>query len=317
MTRSPLFVVALAATGLWTAACSPAASTIARKPQAVVPTVETLFSLPGGFLENLTVRPDGGIVFTSYLDKTVRLRDATGTVTVLATLPAHPVGIVTLDEGYLISAHGASFTDGPAFTTTNQILLLGADGQIIRTVAAPDARFLNGVLGIAADRVLIADSIAGTIWSLVPSTGALSPWLVDDGLFPDPATQPFRPGANGIKVRGGRVYVSNPSRGTIQSIGLTADGAPGGRLTPFASPGPVDDFVFGPDDTLYGATHGQTLVAIAPDGTSRTVMSEGCDSCTSVALTGQGADARLIVLTTGDRVEGGTKPARMLSVPLP
>lgn len=316
MTRTPLSVAILIAAGLSMVACTPAASTDGAGPQTVAPTVETLFSLPGGFLENLSVRPDGGIVFTSYLDKTVRLRDATGAVTVLATLPAHPVGIVTLGDGYLVSAHGASFTDGPAFTTTNQILLLDADGQIIRTVAVPDARFLNGVLSIAADRVLIADSIAGTIWSFVPSTGTLSPWLVDDSLFPDPATQPFRPGANGIKMRDGRLYVSNPSRGTIQSIGLTADGAPDGRLTAFASPGPVDDFVFGPDDTLYGATHGQTLIAIAPDGTSKTVMSEGCDSCTSVALTGQGADARLIVLTTGDRVEGGNKPARMLSLPL-
>lgn len=289
------------------------------KPEAAPapPTVRTLYSTPSGFLENLLVRSDGGVVFTSYLDRTLRLVDADGAASVLATLPAHPVGVVAHGDGYVVSAHGASFTDGMAFTETNRILVLDRAGTVLRTVEAPDARFLNGMLALSDDRILIADSIAGTIWSFTPSDGTLTAWLRDDALAPDPAVQPFRPGANGLKMSAGRLYVSNSSRGTIQSVGVSADGSVQGGLTPFASPGPVDDFVFGPGGVLYGATHGQTLLAITPEGTVTQVMTSGCDSCTSVAIRGSGERAELLVLTTGDLVEGGTKPARLLSLPLP
>lgn len=289
----------------------------AAEPTATAPAVETLASFPSGaFLENLIVRDDGAIVFTSYFDRTLMLRRADGAVSVLARLPAHPVGLAPLGDGYLISAHGVPFTQAPAFLSSNQMLEVAADGRVLKTVAAPDARFLNGVLRQDRDAYLVADSIAGAIWRYRPSDGAISPWLEDARLAPDPATQPFRPGANGLKASGDRLFVSNPSRGELYTVAIGPDGAASGAPVTYAKPGPVDDFVLARDGTLYGASHGQTLVAVAPDGAVRTVLAEGCDSCTSVAFGGPD-EARLIVLTTGDLIEGGKKPARVLSVRLP
>lgn len=302
---SPLLFAALVA-------CSaPAADPRAEVTPEAVRTLAS-FDSPA-FLENLIVGADGGLVFTSYLDKTLRTLNAEGSGATLATLPAHPVGIIRFGDGFIVTAHGSSFTEGQGFTATNQVLVLDAAGGVTRTVPAPDARFLNGALQVGPDAVLVADSIAGLIWRYTPSSGALTPWLRDNSLTPDPATQPFRPGANGLKLHEGRLFVSNSSRGMLQSVGLSAALEPEGDLTVLVSPGPVDDFTFGPGGVLYGATHGQTLIAIAPDGAVSTVMSEGCDSCTSVGVSGD----RLIVLTTGDLVEGGTKPARVLSVAIP
>jgi hypothetical protein len=305
MTRSSFAAVVFLALGLATPALSQDGSGDA---------VQTVASFDSpAFLENLIVEPDQSIILTSYLDRTLRSVTASGQVTTVATLPAHPVGIVRLGDGFLISAHGASFTEGPAFTSTNQVLVLNGQGRVVNTVAAPDARFLNGMVEIGPDAVLIADSIAGLIWRFTPSSGALAPWLSDERLTLNPKAQPFRPAANGLKLHDGRLFVSNSSRGTLHSVGLSASLEPEGELTLLAAPGPVDDFAFGPDGVLYGATHGETLIAVTPEGAVFNVMDEGCDSCTSVAVVGD----RLIVLTTGNLVEGGTGPARILSIAIP
>lgn len=301
----------LATTAAWLAfgLSSPAVS-----QSASGDAVRTLASFDSpAFLENLIVEPDQSIILTSYLDRTLRSVTTSGQVTTVATLPAHPVGILRQGDGFLISAHGDSFTEGPTFTSTNQVLVLDGRGRVVNTIAAPNARFLNGMVEIGPDAVLIADSIAGLIWRFTPSSGALAPWLSDERLTPDPQTQPFRPGANGLKLHDGRLFVSNSSRGTLHSVGLSASLEPEGELMLLAAPGPVDDFAFGPDGVLYGATHGETLISVTPTGAVSNVMDEGCDSCTSVTVVGD----RLIVLTTGNLVEGGTAPARVLSVAIP
>lgn len=286
------------------------------EPSAKAPKVETLASFPNGaFLENLLVRADGAIVFTSYFDKTLMLRRPDGELSVLAKLPAHPVGLAPLGDGYVVSAHGVPFTQGQAFLSTNKILQVAADGRVLKTVSAPDARFLNGVLRQGEDAYLIADSIAGAIWRYRPSDGQVTAWLRDERLAPDPAAQPFRPGANGLKAHGGRLFVSNSSKREITTVDIGADGAPSGSLRLYASPGVVDDFVLAKDGTLYGATHGAQLLAVAPDGAVRTMMAEGCDGCTAVAFTGPD-EAALAVLTTGDLLDGGKKPARILTLQL-
>jgi hypothetical protein len=53
---------------------------------------------------------------------------------------------------------------------------------------------------------------------------------------------------------------------------------------------------------------------ITPQAAVQTLIAEGCDGCTSVAFAGEGR--RLIVLTTGNLLEGGDAPARVLSVTL-
>jgi sugar lactone lactonase YvrE len=277
--------------------------------------VETLASFPhGAFLENLTVERNGTIYFTSYFNKALMVLRPGTQAAPLAVLPAHPLGVLRTSTGFIVTAHAVPFTNAPAFQSSNEVLILDAAGTVTRTIKAADARFLNGLVEVAPDKVLIADSAAGLIWVLKPSTGELRPWLRDPMLAADPAAKRFRPGANGLKVNNGVLYVSNFSRGAIFKIALDSGQEASGAPTTFVQQGPVDDFAFAPDGSIYAATHGDTLLRFAPDGTVRAILETGCDSCTSVAVSGRGASLSLIVLTTGKLLQGGDAPARVLRV---
>ena len=307
--RTALALAALLASAVTTSA------TARPVPRAALARVETLASYPhGAFLENLAVDPDGTVTFTSYFSKSLMVLRPGAEAVPLATLPVHPVGVLRTAGGFIITAHAIPFTDAPAFLSSNEILILGRDGSVQRTIKVPDARFLNGLVSVSADKVLIADSIAGVIWALTPSTGALRPWLRGDALTADPSSNERRPAANGLKVHGGKLYFSNSSRGAIYSVSLTGEGEPADDPARYVAPGPVDDFAFAPDGSIYAATHGSKLLRISPKREITQAMASGCDSCTSVAVMGRGRQLKLIVLTTGNLLEGGDAPARLLRV---
>ena len=281
--------------------------------------VERLAEYPSGtFLENLDVLQDGRVVFTSYFAKTIEVLDPAGRVRTLASVSAHPVSILATDGGYLVAAHGEPFVSGPRFVETQQLLLLDPEGRELATFKAPDARFLNGMVRHVRARVLVADSIAATIWEVDPQARTVTPWLKDAALSQDPAVTGFRPGANGIKRQGDRLVVSNSSRGTLSTIAVDANGAPAGPVALLAQVGPIDDFLIGPGAEIIFATHGPALKRRAPDGTITTILATGCDGCTAVALwKGRDGSPALIVLTTGGLREGGKEPARVLRLPYP
>jgi hypothetical protein len=279
----------------------------------------TMASYPTGtFLENLSVTQRGDLVFTSYLDKRLYTLKgggkSTGAPTVLAQLDVHPVGILARRRDIIVSAHGKSFTEGPSFTQTNQILVLNRSGQVLRRTAAPAALFVNGLVEVRSDVILIADSIGAKIWAYNPRTGDLKVWLQDPLLGIDPAQASQRPGANGLKMKNGTLYISNSARGALYKVQVR-QGAPMGALALFSQTGPVDDFTFLSDGSIAAATHGAKLIGISPTGTMSDILSEGCDSCTSVTTFGR--DQALVVLTTGNLLEGGKEPARVLRVSNP
>lgn len=299
-------------TTLATAGCT---TVVGRGAAPAITPVQTVASYPSGaFLENLSIGPSGELTFTSYMDRTLYRWSGEGAPRAFAKLEAHPVGILVRSDDIIVSAHGTSFTAGPAFTAANRILVLAPTGEVRRTVAAPSARFLNGLVELSPEVVLVADSLAGRIWTFNPNTGGLDIWLADPRLAPDPAQTAQRPGANGLEVRDGVLYISNSSRGEIYSVRLRA-GRPDGPLELAYSPGPVDDFAFLADGSIVGATHGDKLIRIARNGAVSEVMGGGCDGCTSVAEYGPAQD--LIVLTTGKLLEGGSEPARLLRLPSP
>jgi sugar lactone lactonase YvrE len=280
-----------------------------------VPTVTTVASYPhGAFLENLSVDPEGRLLFTSYFDMRLMAWDGAGEPAPLVTLDVHPVAVLARADDIILSAHGKSFADGPAFTATNQLLVLDRKGAVTKRVAAPDALFLNGMVEIAPDILLVADSLAGKIWRFDVESGAISTWLADPLLAADPAKPSQKPGANGLKVHDGWLYISNSARGTIHRVALDGD-LPQGPLELFATPGSVDDFTFLADGTIAAASHGRQLFRIGQDGQVTDILADGCDACTSVATFGPEAD--LIVLTTGNLVEGGDAPARVLRMASP
>jgi sugar lactone lactonase YvrE len=276
------------------------------------PLVTTIASYPHGtFLENLSVDARGRLLFTSYLNQTVMLWAGRGAPTPLVRLDVHPVGVLARANDIIVSAHGKPFTAGAAFTATNQLLVLNRSGVVTKRVAAPDALFLNGMVEIAPDAILVADSLAGKIWRFNPVTGSVEPWLADPLLGADPAAPSQRPGANGLKLHDSWLYVSNSARGTLHRVRLSGT-SPTGALELFAATGPIDDFTFLADGSIAAATHGARLIRVMPDGTISDIMASGCDSCTSVTTFGRARD--LIVLTTGNLLEGGNAPARVLRV---
>jgi hypothetical protein len=283
----------------------------------------------GAFLENLAIADDDAILITSYTDRTIKriefLQSSSepndgsfrpATPTVFAALDVHPVGIARLGDGYIVSAHAKSFLDGHEFSRTNLVLTLDSLGRERSRTFAHDARFLNGVAVSSTGDVLIADSITGSIWRFDPLRHSLSVWQKDMRLAPHAGDQPFRPGANGLKFFGRHLYVSNSSHGALYRVGLSGD-SPKGTFHLHAKTGQIDDFAFDDDGTIVAATHGASLVGITPEGRVSTLMAEGCDGCTSVGFFGAGQYRRLIVLTTGNLLEQGQAPARVLSIDFP
>lgn len=264
----------------------------------------------GTFLENLDVQRDGKVIFTRYFARQLGLLDAGNTVSDFAALQVHPVGVLAFDDGYIVTAHGTPFTEGPEFTQTQQVLVLDASGLVLSAIDIADGLFLNGLTLTTAGEILIADSIAGTIWQLNLETQDVSPWLAHELLMQNPDLPVFVPGANGVKQDGNRLLVSNSGRGAIYEIALDSDGRPSSDPVSIAQTGPVDDF-FVDGERIIFATHGASLKAIEADGSISTLLAEGCDGCTSVARRGD----EYLVLTTGGLLERHTDPARILSIP--
>jgi hypothetical protein len=278
--------------------------------------IQVLAEYPNGtFLENLTTTRSGALLVTSYLSKTLELIEHGKPARTFVQLPVHPVSIVKTASGYILSAHGAPFTRGPAFTQMQQVLVLDEAAKILATIPAPEARFLNGGVLLADGSVLFADSIAGTIWKFDPAQNILTAWLRDPLLAQDSQSKDFRPGANGLKLQGQRLIVSNSSLGQLTSIEISADGRPKSALTIVAKTGPIDDFHVTKEGDILFTTHGAMLKRLRPIGTIDIVMASGCDGCTSIEpTTNAKGETGYAVLTTGGLLEGGKQPARVLFV---
>lgn len=286
--------------------------------QAAAPSVLAEYP-PGTFLENLLVSADGTVRFTDYLAKRIEIISPGSPARTFASLPVHPVSIVETGSGLLVAAHGEAFTSGSGFVKTQQFLVLdNMTGRIIKQFNAPEAFFLNGMVAKGDGRILVADSIAGTIWEVDPAAGTLLPWARHEMLTQDPAKKEFSPGANGIKRTNNGILVSNSSRGSLYRIDIGPDGKPSGAPELAHSVGGIDDFVVSGSGEIYFASHGATAGKIAVSGAVSTVLAEGCDGCTAVALRVDAAGGqRLVILTTGGFLEGLKRPAKVLEIPLP
>jgi sugar lactone lactonase YvrE len=268
---------------------------------------EILASFPNGtFLENLEPQPDGSVLFTSYMDRKI-LRWSEAGVAVFAELPAHPTSLVTLPSGIWVAAHGASFAAGTEFTATMRLLELAPDGTLRRTITAPQARFLNGAIALNSGALLVADSLAGCVWRLDVDTASLSPFVADAAL--QPRGEGFALGANGIKIAGDWLFVSNTSARTLYRVALS-----GGVPEVFATFSGIDDFAVAPDGAVYVATHGTEVVRRGADGAIDVLVSEHAEGATAVAFGLGPQQGWLFVTTTGGLFAGFKAEAHLLRV---
>ena len=150
----------------------------------------------------------------------------------------------------------------------------------------------NGI-ALHHDRLYVADSALGRVWTVPVDGGTPTAWIDDPRLLPAPGS-PF-PGANGLKVFRGEVFVSNSSTGQILAIPfLHHDAAGAPRLHAQMPDGTgCDDFAFDVHGSLYCTTDPfRTLVRVDFDGSTEVLLTaaDGLDGPTSAAFGVRGQD---------------------------
>lgn len=282
------------------------------------PPPEVLHSEPtGAFFENLEAQDDGSVLFTSYFAKMI-LRWSPSGATTFAKLDVHPVSFVSRSNGGLVVVgHGTPFTSGPDFVKSMRLLQLGPTGETESNAIIESARFFNGMSRLDETTLLIADSIAGKVWSHRDGTGSVEPYLTDPLLAPlAKKAGDFALGANGIKVHDGFLYVSNSSTTSLYRVALSG-GKPSGLLETFATFHGIDDFAFADDGRLFVATHRNDIVMRSLDGSVRVIANEKAEGATAVALGRGPSTGFLFVTTTGGLFAGLTANANLLRLAIP
>jgi sugar lactone lactonase YvrE len=267
---------------------------------------------PNTFLENLVVDRDGRVYVTSHEDGIVYRYRRGGPLEVFARLPGKAAGIALhAQRGLLVSGADAS---GRA-----TVFAISLAGEVSVAGVLPEAVFLNGMAWLDAATCLIADSYKGVIWRFDVQRGQAKLWLAHSLLSRADANNPI-PAANGLKLQGRTVWVSNTAKQTLLKIRVDASGRPGAPVVARQGVN-IDDFVIERDGTLYGTTHVyNTLIRITPKGELSTVATDqqGMTGSTAVAFgRGPGERRRLYVTTNGGMFlppAGGVQPGRLVQI---
>ncbi|MFE7759733.1 SMP-30/gluconolactonase/LRE family protein [Streptomyces sp. NPDC057418] len=258
--------------------------------------VATHFDLAAGQMpENITLLPDGTAAVTFAAGRQVALVSPGGGTRILATLPAPADGGVhTPVLGFPLTTGIARTPDGTVYvlyaTGTADLTGLwrlrpGQDPQ--RIAALPADGLPNGLALDAHGRTLyITDSVLGTVWTVPTTGGTPTAWSTASELAPAGFL-----GANGAKVRGGALWVTNLDRGTLLRIPIRSGNRAGAPQVKASGMAGIDDFAFtGRGNEVLAALNApNTVVRIRPDGTSTTVLdaADGLQNPTSVALRGK------------------------------
>lgn len=209
----------------------------------------------GSFFENIALGPDGAFYITDYPLKRVMRYSAKDGMSTFAELEHYPLGIVFDSDGSMfLSTQEISIVGGSSGAPGKNVIYRGDKGEKpLPFKVADEAGFLNGWTRLAPGRLLVADSKGGIIWEVNAKTGAMSKYLSDPLLDTNNPAAPT-PGANGIKLNGGYLYVSNTARATFVRAKLDNTGKPGAPEV-YLENARADDFDFSPKGTLYFTTH--------------------------------------------------------------
>ena len=161
-----------------------------------------------------------------------------------------------------------------------------------RAVAMPAGIFLNGITYDRDGTLYIADSTIGRIWRLPHDRDTAEVWLSDPALAPTGATDGVPlPGANGVKLAGGRIWVSNSSSSSLLSAPVAPDGSPGPLSVAFDHLFEIDDFLITPRGEIIAALNGANQVVSISRAGQITVLEDeaaGARNPSAVALSACG-----------------------------
>ncbi len=245
--------------------------------------------------ENLIVGEDGAVYVTLLAARTVA-RIGPGGERHDVVLPAGEVAGIAIHPHrpeLVVAVISADPTVAGLWTVPFAAFRTGASQSPQRSVVLPADGFPNGITYDEEGNLYVADSVLGRIWRVPAHGDNAIPWLDDARLAPTGATFDgiTLPGANGIKIALGRVWVSNTSAQQVLSAPLWPDGRPGALSVVFHDVYGLDDFVVTPCGGIVGALNvaGQ-VVAIAPDGTVRVLQdaATGARNPSAVAFTRDG-----------------------------
>jgi len=274
-----------------------------------------LASYPSGaFLENLEVLPDGRLLFTDYPNQTIEQLSPDGKVGTFVKLPAFPLSIISTPDGYLVAANGKSiFTDKDA-AMTQQFILLDKNGKQTGKFDAPEARALNGMVRLDENTVLVADSVAGTIWKVDVKGQKITPWIQDQSLSPIADQEKYKPGANGLKMHPDGLLVSNTSLGTLSLIKIGKGGNPVSKPDVIANVGMIDDFWVKDDGSILFTTHEASIKLLSADGDITVVATQDLLGNTAIAPYPPNQSKSFAVTTDGGLYFGSKDPAKVVLV---
>jgi sugar lactone lactonase YvrE len=273
---------------------------------------EVVASWPAGcFAENVAVAGDGTVFVSLHSHHRVdRYRPGTGELDVFCQLPAPAAGLA-FDAAGTLWVTGGEVGNPPGY-----VWRVRPDGTAEEWVRIPDALFLNGCAVLPAQAVLlVAESLTGRVLAIDQREPAWSTWVEDDFLRPGNAQLP---GANGIKVNCGGVWISVTDRDAIVRIPVDADGRPG-EFTVTAEKVRADDFAFAASGAMYITTHvAQTVLRLDADGTRTTIAGpgEGAVGSTACAFGRTPHDRLTVYVTTNGGLslpyEGKLQDAKLL-----
>ena len=180
-----------------------------------------------------------------------------------------------------------------------------------RVVSLPTDSFPNGMTFDQRGNLYIADSDLGRIWRVAPGAPQATVWAA--GPLLAPTGESFQgfvlPGANGVKVRGRTLYVSNTAGRTILTIPIDPDGSAGSMTVRFHGV-EADDFAFAANGDLYVTDNpGSQLLRITPGGIIATLANatDGLDNPSDVAFDPRPDRRRELLITNSAYF--GTRPS--------
>ncbi|MFC9243775.1 hypothetical protein ACFT7S_06900 [Streptomyces sp. NPDC057136] len=290
-----LVAAAAMATALPANATPTANATSAAGPLTDV-RIATHFDLSAGQLpENIALLRDGTALVTFAAGRQVAHVTPWGATRIKATLPAPADGGVhtpvlgfPLATGIVHAPDGTVYVlyaTGTADLTGLWRLLPGKAPQ--RIAALPADGMPNGLaLDRHSGQLYITDSVLGTVWTVPTSGGTPTAWST----APELASTGFL-GANGAKVHGGALWVTNLDKGTLLRIPIRPGNRAGVPQLKASGMTGIDDFAFtGRGNEVLAALNAPNkIVRIQSDGTTTTVLDtdDGLQNPTSVALRGK------------------------------
>ena len=283
-----------------------------KAPEAIAPTRTLAEFARGTFLENIAIDGRGVLFVNSYLEGKVYRIDPAGGRSEWSTVDGTIAGIA-------LNPDGSAIVSGWIKGKEPAVFRVSASGRSEVLVRLEGGQFPNGVLRLAADRFLVADSYRGVIWEIDAARRSASIWLEDELLARASPDNPT-PAVNGIKLRGGALYASNTARQLLVKVPVVAGKA--GKPEVVLSSIGLDDFDFDAAGNLYGATHVyNSLVRVDPQQkvTVLAGLQQGMAGSTAVAVKATTTGLQAYVVTNGGMSmppAGGVQTGKVLRVDL-